>query len=90
MKPSTSRVAGALSLALLANLFLTSTAHAVEFRAGPRETVRIKRAPKQPETAQFAALQIHPTDLSRPDQTAERGACAIHRIGPRNTIARCR
>ncbi|MGH8177602.1 MAG: hypothetical protein ACREV5_15195 [Steroidobacter sp.] len=89
MKPSPARTAAAVSLALLANLFFASTAHVAEPKGGPRETVRIKRAPKQPETAQFAALQIHPAELSRPEKSDDRAAC-VDRIGPRNTITRRR
>ncbi len=89
MNPSPTRTAGVVSLALLANLLFASTAHAAEPKGGPRETVRIKHAPKRLETAQFAALQIHPAELSRPEKPDDRSTC-VYRIGPRNTITRCR
>ena len=66
MKPVTARIAGIASLTLLANLFLASTAHVAEPKAGPYESARIKRSPKQPESPPFAALQFHSTDMSRP------------------------
>lgn len=88
MKPSMTRAAGAASLTLLANLFFASTAHVAEFKAGPRETVRIKRTPKQPETVQFAALKVSLENELRPEKSDGRAAC--NRAGPRHTISRCK
>jgi hypothetical protein len=91
MKPVTARIAGVASLTLLANLFFASTAHVAEPKAGPHESVRIKRAPKQPESPLFAALQLNSADLSRPTESEKRSACVERRrIGPRDTIVLCR
>ena len=65
MKPVTARIAGIASLTLLANLFFISSAHVAEPKMGPHERVRIKRAPMQPESPRFAALQFYSTDLVR-------------------------
>ena len=90
MKPGTARMAGVVSLTLLANLFFASTAHVAEPKAGPHESVRIKRAPKQPESPWVAALQFDSADLPRPFESEESSACADGRRGPRETILLCR
>jgi hypothetical protein len=90
MTSHTARIAGAACLVLLANLFVASTVHAAEFKAGPRETVRIKRAPKQPEIMQFAALHIELIEAPRIAESVVQSRCTAARIGPRNTIRRCR
>jgi hypothetical protein len=90
MKPVTARIAGVASLTLLANLFFASTAHVAEPKAGPHESVRIKRAPKQPESPRFAALQVNSADLSRPRESDESSACSDGKRGPRETIVLCR
>jgi hypothetical protein len=89
------RAAGAGGVSLLVTALFVALfaapgdAAARDAKAGPRDTVVIERNAPAPRDPLFAALSIDPAALAGASQGDTR-PCALRRIGPRNTIPRCR